>query len=357
MEDLQVLAILSITYLLYLYITTSKTCLMIGNLGINIYASRIICFIIPVAFACLNGNSADRLNYIQIIQDVSIYGFAHSGKEYAFLILVKLLMSILKNADWTLFVVSLISNIFFYIAISRIGRHYSYNLLWIAFVASIYFWGYVEVNSYLSISIGMLAISYLIEDNKKKFLILCLIGCLFHYSLIALLLVLFFKKNGNLKNLVILLLIITGFFAIGYVLPIVIAYIPFLHKYAYYLSDANSVVYSSSLNGYVLYFLPLLIYAMYIFYVSLKRGNDDSNDCFIAFGTIILFVCSFFITSTLFYRLEHIYYTFFILIIARIGKEKSTIFQYGIGAYCLVLMYSFFYFGNVQVLPYSTFLK
>lgn len=74
----------------------------------------------------------------------------------------------------------------------------SYSL----FLMSLYFRQLNLLRQGLSLSIAILAISYLLKDDKKKFIILSIFAILSHFSAIVLVLVYFVYKNSNkrIKN-------------------------------------------------------------------------------------------------------------------------------------------------------------
>lgn len=295
---------------------------------------------------------SDRLVYIDDIITISHYGLGTVALEYPYQVLMWGVSKIISNPNWILFWLTQISMFFFFKSLNYLSKYYKYEYLFLGFVSSIYPWGYIEIRAFLACGIASLAIRYLVEKKPVHYCAIIMISTLFHNSMIILLPFILFRKIKGHKNIIILTAL-TGciLFFRNQILSFLIC-LPVIRKYEYYLGFIKEM--GISINGYVIFFLPIFIICAYILCRYNNTYNKEKNAIY--YSGILMFVLTFLMGNPLIYRIIHILYIFFPIILAeliesKIVKEMKLL----ILPYSLILLSSFFYMGDYELIPFRFF--
>lgn len=234
----------------------------------------------------------DTLNYIYIFQDIIS---SHNVIEYSFDKNIEI------GFSFAVYFLSLLSNNYFFIfagltsivyinLIIAINNFKLNNVLSFASlfcVFQIYFYSFNILRQAIALSFAILAISYLIKNNNKKFLILCFMAFLFHYSSIFVFLFFFIYKFREKIVKYWYISVFGTFFVLGFLFNfLVVNY----DKYnAYDVADSIT-----SSGGILINLFYILIFSLSL---SLKKKIVYMTTEFYFF----LAVFGFYISLTLFY--------------------------------------------------------
>lgn len=134
--------------------------------------------------------------------------FALNGIEPGYL----LLMKIVKEFDLSYTTFLLFSSLVVFIPLFKLINEYSVNkqfslfALWCLSIGTIFF-----VRQTLAISISVVAVTYLLKNNTRKFLLSIAIASAFHFSSLIMLVALFFIKKINYKYMVLAFFVVFTF--------------------------------------------------------------------------------------------------------------------------------------------------
>lgn len=155
---------------------------------IKIFLSALVIFaFLPLYYYRDYGIGTDTLNYIPIFQDIFQ---AKNIIEYSIDYNIEI------GFAFTVYMLSLISQDYFFIFtcltavvyINLISSLHKYNLSFALFLPSmfcvfqLYFFSYNIIRQMVAVSFLMLAVSHLLRNNNKKFVIYCFLSFIFHYS-------------------------------------------------------------------------------------------------------------------------------------------------------------------------------
>lgn len=248
---------------------------------------------------------------------------------------------------------SMLTVIPIYIVCKKSSYHPSLSLLLYAMLFY-YFLSFSLTRQYIAISFVLISFSYEVEKKNKLALLLFIIACLFHYSVIVLLPLVYLSKKITFNKKYVFLLL-TSSFLLGFsgffkYFLIIFKYIPIL-KYANYV-DYNEGTVLNVMNKY-LFLVPQNIMAYYV----LKKTYTKEYFNFFLIGMVLT---NLFFLFPLFARFVYYFLIFEILLIPNLligikdNKKQQNIF-------ILILLYAIIYFvyylfsNRGGIVPYTVF--
>ncbi len=117
--------------------------------------------------------------------------------EPGFYLIYRLVYLIFDDFQWLIIITSAITVILFYKAFSYEIENVS--LFWVVLIFSFtqYFYYFGIVRMGISVAIISVAYRYIIENNKKKYILMVVLATMFHYSALFALVALFINTNRN----------------------------------------------------------------------------------------------------------------------------------------------------------------
>ncbi|WP_214792373.1 MULTISPECIES: EpsG family protein [unclassified Exiguobacterium] len=148
--------------------------------------------------------------------------------EPGFYFLYRFVYLVFDDYQWLFIISAVITVSFFYKAFSYENNNVSLGLMVFIFTTTQYFYYFGIMRMGIAVSIVAVAYRYIIQGNRKKYILMILLATMFHYSALFALIALFIKKregtNDFKKNTVIKLffLIPLGFYAVRlFVYPLI----------------------------------------------------------------------------------------------------------------------------------------
>lgn len=267
----------------------------------------------------------------------------YNGEYEIGYILFTKLISIINDSSFSYkFFTSLFINIpilFFIYKHSK--KIYLSVLIYILF--GFYTQSYVVIRQYMALSMTLLTVHFLIENNYKKAIVFSLISCTFHntavISLIFILLKYFLKSFLRYSKYIFIVLVLFSFFCKPLIEFLIINFYPFY----------DDLIISG--EGLKLFLLLLLITISLI--IIMKREGKTKEDvefCFILFllGTVLqLYTLNFSLLNRL-----ALYFQFYIVIAIPNILESYSIYQLlekRVVTLCYVLVFACFFIFNLIV--------
>lgn len=300
----------------------------------------------------------DGANYIlgyEIANSVSIREFySIYTTEPGFYLLYKLVYLFFDDYQWIFIISSVITIILFYKAIAFQINHISLGLAVFVFTTTQYFYYFGIMRLGIAASIIAVAYKYIINGEKKQFIIMVVLATLFHYSALFSLIFLFIDKKNELEfksNTIIKLsmLIPLSFLVVRYGLY------PFIKadRYQGYINSSGIVS-----MGFVLSALPFLV----LFSLEYTKLSNHSKDFqFYYFLFIIKTVTEMFSPLIGIGRMVwYVNLSMVFLFPALIRINKEWIYKYLLfllmASYCILYSYYAYFMGasgEVPLLPYE----
>ena len=128
---------------------------------------------------------------LSISKFFNIFGYS----DILFSVFTLIIGVIFKNIHMYLFLLQLLNCVLIYKACDNYKEHIPIWLSYLFFLLTLYFRQLNLLRQGLAISFSILAISYILKNNNKKFLINTLLASLTHIASISLFLILFIKKS------------------------------------------------------------------------------------------------------------------------------------------------------------------
>lgn len=250
-------------------------------------------------------------------------------------------------------IASMLTVIPIYIVCKKRSYHPSLSILLYAMLFY-YFLSFSLTRQFIAISFVLISFYYMVEKKNKVALLLFIVACLFHYSVIALLPLIYLSKKITFNKKYVFI-VLTSTFLLGFIgffkyFLIIFKYIPIL-KYANYVDyKADDVL--NVLNLY-LFLVPQNIMAYYV----LKKTDTKEYFNFFLIGMVLT---NLFLLFPVFARFVYYFLTFEILLIPNllIGIKGTNKRQ---NIFMLILLYGLLYFvyylfsNRGGIVPYTVF--
>ena len=328
------------------------------------YIKYILSFILLLVFLSLYyyrdySIGTDTLNYIPIFQDIfnsnNIIKYSlENNIEIGFSVIVYLLSFV--SEDY-LFIFSSLTSIIY---INLIFSIYRYKLSYTLFFCSLfcvfqmYFYSFNILRQAIAISFVILAISYLINDNNRRFVLCCFLAFIFHYSSIFVFIFYFIYKLRyrivKFWYLIVPLLV----FLLGFIFSYVVGS---FEKYsAYDIEDSIT-----NTGGLLLNIFYIVLFALAIFlnkYISFRRSDFN---LFLAIYTFYISLSVFYIISPSINQgmLRVSFYflwssIFIVLILIRNISNIKMRYIANCSYYLFLVLFTTYYLSNAgtEVVPY-----
>lgn len=239
-------------------------------------------------------NGADYLMYLRLFKDI---GSGHSivkvdGKslEKGFILLVKLCQTISREPCFSFGIIALLIICLIFKGCIDSSEDYKLSVL-LFFVSGIYFDSFNGLRQYIAMAVFFYGMKYIFSKEIKKYILCCLIGYLFHKSVLFLIPLYFIQFiKIDLKRAVLIILIGTLSMTMIYkVVLFFLAYTP----YAYFLTSAemkNAVTSQSAI-----FFFVVNTVIGYFFYNQNEIIEEKTQ---ILFNIQVLFLIIALLTTT-----------------------------------------------------------
>lgn len=250
--------------------------------------------IVPVLVSTFRyDNGSDYLMYAQIFREIKTYGEVITGSvkslEIGFIALVKVLSWIDANELMFFFVTSLLIVYFYIKGIWKISSDILLSVL-LFFVMGVYFDSFNGIRQFIAMAICFYAIQYIYEKNLKKYIIVVIIGSLFHYTTLIMIPIYFFARlRLKLWNSIV---IVVGTFIGGSAIYSFVTYLLAFTRYRYFLTSIEYEAVPTSAA--VLYTVIIFVCSIYIIYINdrnitiSEKQNVLYNFCVLACVSALL---------------------------------------------------------------------
>lgn len=300
------------------------------------YPLSFISYILLLIFAGFRyGIGTDYFNYEDIFFNIHKNTNYNSGLEYGFYFLSNILPQKKEGFFSLIFITSLITNFILFLAIKNRVKDKTpqerFLILLYFFISNLYFLPFNGIRQGIAFSCTLLSFIFIKERRFFYFLILILLGSLFHKS-VLLFIPFYFIYNLNIKNFfclslvfISLLLVKSGLFKLA--ISIFISILG--EKYVRYLE--NPVDYGGSgLGVYVYVILFLFVYSVKFIIKNKQMETKEYNFLFLMFSIGISFRI-FALDNIIFVRPSYyftVFDTFFIpLFIMCFNKNRFIVFS------------------------------
>ena len=282
------------------------------------------------------------------------FQFIGKGERYfdeiGFNILNKIIYILTGDFRVLIVVTSFIFLYFIYKGIIKNSKDLVFSILMI-FIGQSYFYSMNMIRQSIAISMIFFAISFLKEDKKIKYILICILASTIHISALLMIPLAFINDihfENKTKIYILMLIMLTS--------PIINSILNFVimgTKYAWYYSS----IYTKDFVSTIVIILNIVVFALDLLYSSKNRENREyklySNINF--FGLILLIVAN---SVPLFNRLIRYFSIFQILFIPMIIKSEKNrnmnlllkIFIFNL--FFITMYYQIFLLGGDEVVPY-----
>lgn len=284
--------------------------------------------------------------YTNLYNMIYYYPSKEVGIETAFLILYKTLIFFKLGLPWFFVITSFVINFLFIKTIFDYNEKISLSIF-MYFFGTLYFFSMTAIRQSISIGLFFISLKYIEEKNPKKYMLINLIGCLFHTTSIIFI-PLYFLFNIKLTNKI--LIISVGLMVI--VVPIIMPYIQkilMLTKYAKYYTVDSTEIAVGKLNLSAI--LNIILYGFFVIFANKKRLEDTRMNiyCNITLCGIMVSFLGIYLPAG--YRLFSAFkYTEilsvpYFLKITNYSKNKNSFSTTNLVLRCLLISMYMFYFG------------
>jgi hypothetical protein len=211
-----------------------------------------------------NTVGVDDLNYLRgynTANSLDVFHYYQSHvTEPGFYLLYRLVYFLFNDFQWLIILTSAITVFCFYKALAYETENISLALAVFIFSTTQYFYYFGIIRLGLAVSIIAFAYRYILENKKKKYILMILLATMFHYSALFALVLLFIKQDRNRKfkrsTIIKLALIIpAAFYSVRlFVYPFITA-----SRYQKYI-ESSGVISSSFISAIPFFILFLLQY-------------------------------------------------------------------------------------------------
>ena len=205
--------------------------LKLKNFRIILFYFFSLCFSVLVYFRpeyMLNTDYKEYYNYFKWINFDNVYNLSDAiGFEYGFGYIVTLIKYFFESERACFSGIAFLSVFISYKAILRLNPKttaFSFSLFLLSFCVYIFLG---QIRQGISLSLGLLAISYLLEDKRKQFLLTVIIASSIHVTALILILAPF-VKYFRIKYIFYSLLISFTFVFIDVIKPLIITLVQFI---------------------------------------------------------------------------------------------------------------------------------
>lgn len=212
-----------------------------------------------------------ELIYKRTLEHGPIAEFIQEKMEPGYLLLNYIVGIFTSDFQVFLFIISLISILFYYKAIEYERKNVNLFLTVFLFGTIMYLYFFGIIRLFLASSIIAYALRFVFEKNSKKFILFTLLATSIHYSAIFMLFLLYFSteqydKPRKTRNII--LLVIVGmpaliFLVTHFIFPIM------GQRYAYYLTVSEFTISLDQFDK-----IPIVLLAL-IFYNQIKSINSN----------------------------------------------------------------------------------
>lgn len=220
-----------------------------------------------------------------------------------------------------------------------------------------YFFSFSIVRQAIAVSLFMLSVHFLVKGKQLKFFLYIGLGALFHYSILALIPIIFVLKRINLSyfwySAILVITFVIGFSGVLDLAKSYLALLPF-EKYANY-EDYNADIAFNRIANYI-FIVPKTLLFMYIYYYT-KRFNLYNNVIQMKLLWVGIIVLNLFLAVPQVSRFTY-YLTIFEVIIMsnfifNIPKRKKIEVVIVCFSYCLVYFIYYSITNRFGVIPYK----
>ena len=128
--------------------------------------------------------------------------------EFGYVLLNSIIKTFTDNVQWLFLIIALITNLMLFSSIKKYSNHIFISLL-IYYCTTYFILDMSGIRQCISLNIFLLSLSYIIEENFKKYILSILIASLFHNT--SLLLVpMYFLLKMEYKNWILILIVFIG---------------------------------------------------------------------------------------------------------------------------------------------------
>lgn len=193
----------------------------------------------------------------------------HMGFSYQMINVIVAKVS--SDYHWVFLITAIIFLFFSYKSIYKVSPSYAISVLLLVITFNFLHFLNTE-RQFIAISITLYALTYLMKENKKLFILFTLIAASFHFSALVFLIVLIFDKFSFDGKKVIFLLIGLSVFrpVIGSIIGKIASYTPYVY---YFTSKYNSAEWTKTQPMYIL--MNLLV--LFTFIIANKDKCKDRN--------------------------------------------------------------------------------
>lgn len=327
-------------------------------------------FILTLPLAFRYNTGADYMSYVNIYKNVEMFGIQAvkmTNTELGYVFLNYLCVKIFNDYQSIFMVTAIITNYFFYKAITYESKNINLGLAIFTYGFASYFFEYGILRNMLGISIAFYALRFIFEKKPVKYFIFITIAVLFHNSLIIFyILGILYVENFKKYRLKIALIAII-------MIPLISKIIAFISVYAFRISP-NYTTYTDTINASVnkygksllVYLLPIIPFSL--FYNKMKEINSNISLYFSFYlvGAAILILSY---SNPLLIRFTYALFISQIILFPTIFRVLSKIEEkYKRVTICFISLNILFVYGTILILntintdlyyllPYKSFLQ
>lgn len=354
-----ILYVISITVIIILtLISTNKITTTSGETvyktsNIVIYTNALIAAVSSF-YLSISGKLPDIERYIYSffyrypMYNNDIYSYLNAKTEIGFLLINKFFYDNNFGYKLMFFAIYLLVNMININIIFKISK-YKISLLLLYFLSQLHFFSVFALKQAIAISLGNLAIYYLLKNSLSKFILFTLIACIFHTSAFVIFCLLFLKKmfNSKASPLLLLFIFILIFSSFTTLVNYFSSNISIINNY---LVEDTAILDNSF--GVTVIFKGLTYLLIPILGVLFFDKNDDKNKIFLSCSFLLSFS---WILATQYYWAFRFswYFTIFALafLLDNIKKIKNNAARFSI--YLCVILQLFIVFIRLIILIFS----
>lgn len=246
-----------------------------------IFALTILLPTLVAAFR-YDDSGTDYIMYSNIFKKIGLGGngitvsfvtgktFTKKTLEVGFFWLVKICQMVTTESWFTFGVIALIMYFFVFKTCLRHSTDYLISIL-LFFITAIYFDSFNGLRQYLAMAVFFYGFRYIESENLKKYLLVCLVACLFHKSIIFVIPIYFLQylKFDLKKAVSIIAISVIGGAAIYKIVLWGLLYTP----YAYFLTSVELKEAVASTNQIILFGVNTILS-----FISLKFLHKNGSD-------------------------------------------------------------------------------
>ena len=319
-------------------------------------ASVLLSALIPsLISACRYGNGADYFLYERIFNTFcngDIF-FEVKSLEVGFMLLTMCCSAISESPFFFFLICALLINYFFIWGIYKMSPNVLFSIL-LFFITGTFFDTFNGLRQYIAASIVFCSYKFIIERNRKNFILTIIAASLFHYS--ALIMVPFYYLSKFRFNFCKACILLISEAVAGTTLYSIITYFLQYTRYSYFLT---SVEYKIDITiGSILYTSVITLIA----FIYLNNCHCRQDATYKTFLSLQVIICAISITSLflpLSSRLQYYFLPFEIIIIPKIissirkAGNKIILASFFIFLYLGIVGTGMLFYGWFGAIPYK----